>query len=53
MDQRDKNKMIKWIVLSVIGILLFVGPWIVKDEYVRHILIMIFINVTLAQPLLR
>ena len=49
MDKR--NKMIKWIALSVMAMLLFAGPWIVKDDYARHILIMIFINVVLAEGL--
>jgi branched-chain amino acid transport system permease protein len=51
MEKRDKNRMIKWIFLPVIAILLLAGPWIVKDDYARHIIIMIFINVVLAEGL--
>lgn len=51
MNTNKRNKIIKWIGLAVIAILLFAGPLLVKEEYTRHILIMIFINAALAEGL--
>ncbi len=51
MEKSNKSKIAKWIALLVMTLLLFTGPWIVKDDYARHILIMIFLNVVLAEGL--